>query len=344
MSVEYKPVLWSARKKRYDWIMGGLMLLFLILFVAFQLVFFSQISAETLIIRATGLLALLMIHVILVIGPLCRLDHRFLPLLYNRRHLGVATFFIALIHGIFNIIMFHTAGDTNALLSIFVANEHYNSIGNFPFQVLGFFALLIFFVMAATSHDFWLKNLSPRVWKGLHMSVYVAYALIIAHVLLGTFQREGSLLMLGGLLFGVLLVAGLHMLSASRSHLPNVLGNLGAPDGFHKVCAVDEIEENRAKVVLLEGQNIAIFRYENKCSAVHNLCKHQNGPLGEGKIVDGCITCPWHGYQYEPHNGCSPPPFNEKVQTYDVKIVDGQVYVNPSPYAEGSERPPALIS
>lgn len=26
------------------------------------------------------------------------------------------------------------------------------------------------------------------------------------------------------------------------------------------------------------------------------MCKHQNDPLGEGKIVDGCVTCPWHGY------------------------------------------------
>ena len=25
--------------------------------------------------------------------------------------------------------------------------------------------------------------------------------------------------------------------------------------------------------------------------------------------MDGCITCPWHGYQYLPHNGQSPPPF-----------------------------------
>ena len=29
------------------------------------------------------------------------------------------------------------------------------------------------------------------------------------------------------------------------------------------------------------------------------------GPLGEGKIVDGCITCPWHGFQYRPQDGCT---------------------------------------
>src|SRR2546428_6173232 len=44
------------------------------------------------IIRAAGSAAFLLLHVVLCIGPLCRLDSRFLPLLYNRRHLGVVTF------------------------------------------------------------------------------------------------------------------------------------------------------------------------------------------------------------------------------------------------------------
>ena len=61
----------------------------------------------------------------------------------------------------------------------------------------------------------------------------------------------------------------------------------------------------------------------------------------EGKIVDGCITCPWHGYQYAPHNGQSPPPFTEKIATYDVQVVGGNVLVNPTPYPEGTERPTA---
>ena len=44
--------------------------------------------------------------------------------------------------------------------------------------------------MAITSHDFWLHNLSPRIWKTLHMFVYLAYLLIIMHVMLGVIQYE----------------------------------------------------------------------------------------------------------------------------------------------------------
>ena len=55
------------------------------------------------------------------------------------------------------------------------------------------------------------------------------------------------------------------------------------------------------------------------------------------------LPVPWHGYQYLPHNGQSPPPFQEKVNTYDVKVVEGKVWLNPKPFAEGTERQGAMI-
>ncbi len=161
MSANYVPVAWNRQKRRYDRIMLLLIAIYLSAFILGQLVFFPQITPETLIIRATGTLAFLMLHIILAIGPLSRLDKRFLPLLYNRRHLGVTMFLIALVHGIFNIIQFHALGNVDPLLSVLTANMQYGSLVNFPFQTLGFFALLILLLMAATSHDFWLKNLSP---------------------------------------------------------------------------------------------------------------------------------------------------------------------------------------
>ncbi len=344
MSTHYAPVLWNRQKRRYDRIMLSLIALYLLVFVVLQLVFHPTITPETLIIRATGTLAFLMLHIILSIGPLCRINSWFLPLLYNRRHLGVTMFLIALVHGIFNIIQFHSLGNVDPLLSLFASNTHYASLGDFPFQVLGFFALVILFVMAATSHDFWLNNLSPKVWKSLHMMVYVAYALLVFHVMLGVIQLESSPVWIGLTALSLVWVGGLHLWSGTKEKKQANRPEETNTDGFFKVCSVGEIEENRAKVVIIKDQNIAIFKYEGKLSAVSNICRHQNGPLGEGKIVDGCITCPWHGYQYLPGNGQSPPPFTEKLETYDVKLVGQTVFVNPTPYPEGTQRPAAIIS
>jgi nitrite reductase/ring-hydroxylating ferredoxin subunit len=160
---------------------------------------------------------------------------------------------------------------------------------------------------------------------------------------LGVIQLEKSptyFILLG---LGMASVIGLHLTAAFKEKNREFRPHKDANKDFVEVCDLSEIEENRAKVILVGDENIAIFKYDGKLSAVNNVCKHQNGPLGEGKIVDGCITCPWHGYQYLPQNGQSPPPFKEKVCTYDLKLEGSKVFVNPKPYAEGTEIEPLKI-
>ena len=341
MGHAYELVLWNKYKKSYDKILVLGMVVYLVLFAVVTVVLNSETTVETLILRAFGSLAIIMLHIILVIGPLCRLDSRFLPILYNRRHLGVSTFIAALVHGIFAIVQFHTLGKVNAIYSIFTSNMDYGSLTNFPFQVLGFLALLMLFVMAATSHDFFLANLSAKVWKRLHMMVYVAYALIISHVFLGAFQQETSPFTIGIFILGFVIVAGVHLTTAFReSKIDNAKAT--AVEGWLEVCTSAEIEEDRAIIFTVGNERVAIFKYDGKLSAIHNVCKHQGGPLGEGKIINGCITCPWHGFQYLPHNGQSPPPFTEKVMTYQLKVIDDTVFIHQEAFTEGTEVEPCI--
>lgn len=337
MGLTYQAVFWNRNKKTYDKILGAGVIICLLSFAIFQLLLHPDITVETLIIRATAATAILLLHFILIIGPLARIDARALPLLYNRRHLGVTMFLLALIHGVFSIIQFHTLGDVNAFVSVFTSNQKYLEISAFPFQILGFFALIILMLMAATSHDFWLKNLTPRVWKRLHMLVYLAYVLIFAHVALGTLQYEDHPVYWILLILGFITISGLHLYAGFREWKNLTIQKFDLMDaGFIEVGSVNEIEENKAKIVFINGENIAIFKYNEKVSAVSNVCRHQLGPIGEGKIVDGCITCPWHGYQYRPENGQSPPPFKEKLPTYHVKLVNDLVWVNPTPLPAGT--------
>jgi len=336
MSAQYQAVLWNRQKKLYDLTMVGGALLYLALFVTLNLVLRPEATLETVLIRAFGTAALLSLHVVLSIGPLARLDPRFLPLLYNRRHLGVMTFVLGAAHGIFALIQFHVGTGTNPIVSVFVANTRLDSVSQFPFQPLGLFALVVLFLMAVTSHDFWLSQLSAPIWKTLHMLVYVAYGALILHVALGALQLEDDpllslLLVVGfGWIFAIHIFAGWRGRRLDREHLSAV------KEGYVRVCHPDEIQDDRARIVCLAGERVAIFKYDGKVSAVSNVCQHQNGPLGEGRVVDGCITCPWHGYQYEPETGASPPPFTEKIPTFRVKMIDGDIWLDPKPLPAGS--------
>jgi methionine sulfoxide reductase heme-binding subunit len=343
MSLSYTAIGWNRQKRIYDIIMFGFILTYLFLFVLFNFIFNPEVTPETLIIRSTSTLAIIMLHVILSIGPLARLNTKFLPLLYNRRHLGVTMFCMAAVHGVFSIIQFHALGNLNPLVSVFTANRHYESLTKFPFQSLGFCALIIFFLMAITSHDFWLNNLGPRIWKTLHMLVYAAYALVIVHVITGALQYENSGLYAVMISIGATVIICLHIITGIRERIKDKEKLNMLADGYIEVCDVNEIPESRAKMICADGERIAVFKYDGKLSAVSNVCRHQNGPLGEGKIVDGCITCPWHGYQYLPQNGQSPPPFKEKVETYDLKLIGTKVFVNPKAHPEGTFINPVLI-
>jgi nitrite reductase/ring-hydroxylating ferredoxin subunit/DMSO/TMAO reductase YedYZ heme-binding membrane subunit len=342
MSVTYQAIGWSRTKKIYDCVLGGGMLLYFGVFVGLGAVVHPNATAETLLIRALGTAALLLLHVILCIGPLCRLDRRFLPLLYNRRHLGVTMFLLALAHGTFSLVQFHALGNVSPLVSLFASNTRYSSLADFPFQTLGFFALLILFLMAATSHDFWLHNLTAPVWKRLHMMVYVAYGLLIGHVTLGVLQSETSPLLAGVLGVGLTVVTALHIAAGLVERRKDV-ERAAESDGYIPVCSVEKIPEKRACVVACGGERVAVFKYDGKVSAISNVCQHQNGPLGEGKIIDGCITCPWHGYQYLPDTGASPPPFTEKVPTYRTRVIGDQVFLHPTPLPPGTRVEPARI-
>lgn len=336
MSVAYQGVIWNPFKKKYDKTIAILCVVYLLIFAGITIGFKPNFTPETLILRAFGSLALLLLHIILIIGPLCRLNSKFLPLLYNRRHLGVIMFITALIHGGFAMFQFHALSNTNPIRSIFTSNMDYNSLENFPFQVLGFLALLILFVMAATSHDFFLKNLGQRVWKNLHMGVYLAYGLLVLHVFLGSFQQEGNGLTVGLTALGFVLVTSLHITSGIKELKLDRKKNGLLQDGWLAVCDFREIPEDRAKMFTINKARVAIFKYQDQLSAIDNVCKHQGGPLGEGKIIDGCVTCPWHGYQYLPQNGQSPPPFTEQVATYNLKRIENTIYIDPKPNPEGT--------
>ncbi|MEO0477969.1 MAG: Rieske 2Fe-2S domain-containing protein [Planctomycetota bacterium] len=341
MSESYRAVGWNRFKKRVDLLLAGFVATFLAAFVGISKSIHPDITDEIALMRATAVAGFVLLHLILAIGPLTRLDRRFLPLLYNRRHFGVTMFVLAFLHGLLATMTYHFGSDRNVFVSIFTT-ETGDSVVDFPFQPFGFLALLILFVMAVTSHDFWLRNLTAPVWKAIHMLVYLAYALLCVHVTFGYLQAEQGSAGFFAMGFGIVSLGFLHVTAGFKEAPLDRERSPAGKDGLAFVCKVDEIPEDRARIACVSGERIAVFKYGGKLSAVSNVCQHQNGPLGEGKIVDGCITCPWHGYQYRPEDGASPPPFTEKVPTFQVVLRGEDVFVDPTPREPGLRTEPVL--
>jgi nitrite reductase/ring-hydroxylating ferredoxin subunit/DMSO/TMAO reductase YedYZ heme-binding membrane subunit len=344
MSIAYRAVQWNRDKLVYD----GVLIAAVALYIAVFLVVGARLEPPKdlpgvidLRLRAFGSCAFLMLTAILSIGPLARLNPRFLPLLYNRRHFGVLTFCVAAAH-VWLMIDWYLAMDALPSLGTELTTwSDYGKFIGFPFKVLGIAALLVLFLMASTSHDFWLGFLTPRIWKALHMAFYIAYGLLVMHVALGAMQFDHTAFIPAMLIGGFATVSGLHLAAGWRERALD-RGSAPGRDGWLVVGALQSIPDQGARIVAVPGgERIAVFRDGERIGALTNLCAHQNGPLGEGRIVDGCITCPWHGFQYRLEDGCAPPPFTEKLATYRVRLRDGLVEVDPSPLPPGT---PAAIT
>ncbi len=344
MSVTYRAIDWNRQKRLYDLTLAAVVGLGLSLFIFLSLTRSPHFTAETLLLRGTSVAAFLLLHVILAIGPLCRLDPRFLPLLYNRRHLGVTMFLLALAHGVLATVQFHALGDENPLVSLFTAyRQDYAparpvgaALAHFPFEPFGVTALAILLVMAATSHDFWLRYLGASFWKTLHLGVYAAYGLLVVHVALGVLQSERHPGLVLLTVLGFTALAGLHLAAAWKEARLDHEAQQATREGFVVVARADELVEGRGKVVRAGPQRLALFRHQDRLFATSNVCRHQGGPIGEGRILDGCITCPWHGWNYQPEDGCSPPPFTERLDTHDVRLIGDEVWVRPIPNPAGT--------
>lgn len=345
MTNQYRWVQWNRHKKIYDAIVVAAVVLYLAVFVGVgKLVFGSDVGDEILVMRALGTCAFAMLTLILCIGPAARFEPRLAAVLYNRRHLGVTMFLVALAHGVLALLYYGGFGVVNPFSAVFASSPYLVPLCAMPFELFGLLALLILFVMAATSHDFWLANLGAEVWKTLHMGVYLAFGLLVAHVALGALQDHRSpvyVVLVGG---AVVLVGGLHVAAGVRERRRDVAG-LEPEEGWVEVPSPREIPDGRARTVCLaRGERVAVFRDGDELTAVTNVCAHQAGPLGEGKIVDGCITCPWHGYQFKPGDGCSPPPYTEKVATYDLRVEGERVLLRAQANEPGTRTTPVRLT
>jgi nitrite reductase (NADH) small subunit len=96
---------------------------------------------------------------------------------------------------------------------------------------------------------------------------------------------------------------------------------------FVRVAAIGEIPEGQAKVVRVRDREIAIFRADGAIHAVKNSCPHRGASLDRGSVVNGILTCPGHGWQFDVESGnCVDRP-DVGVRCYRVEIRGDSVWV-----------------
>lgn len=102
---------------------------------------------------------------------------------------------------------------------------------------------------------------------------------------------------------------------------------------FYKLGTIDQIAEPGTKVFQVGNKRILVARWEGKVYAIDDLCTHDNGPLGEGELLEGTdggapeVECPRHGARFDLKTGkalCLPAV--GAVCAYSVEVREGEIY------------------
>ncbi len=98
-----------------------------------------------------------------------------------------------------------------------------------------------------------------------------------------------------------------------------------------RVGPLNELRQRGCMVVTGGGHVIAVYDHDGHVYAVDNRCPHMGFPLDRGTVKDGILTCHWHHARFDLASGGTFDPFADDVRAFPVHIIDGEIWVNPSP-------------
>lgn len=100
------------------------------------------------------------------------------------------------------------------------------------------------------------------------------------------------------------------------------------PEEWTPTIPASELGEGDSSCVLADGTPVLLVRQGDTIHAIHDRCTHRGGPLHEGEIEDGCVTCPWHGSRFRLTDGAvEQGPATGPQPAFDVRERDGRLEV-----------------
>ena len=97
---------------------------------------------------------------------------------------------------------------------------------------------------------------------------------------------------------------------------------------FLRTARKDEIPDGTIREFQVEGTTLALANVGGKFYAINNTCLHRGGPLAEGQMNGGVVTCPWHGWQYDVTSGKLTMNPAVGVFCYPVEVRGDDIFVD----------------
>jgi nitrite reductase/ring-hydroxylating ferredoxin subunit len=98
------------------------------------------------------------------------------------------------------------------------------------------------------------------------------------------------------------------------------------PDEWTAALRDSDLPEGQSRYAEVGGVGVLVARHGGQVYALSNRCVHRGGPLDEGELHDGCVTCPLHGSTFRLSDGQverGPAAYPQPV--WHVRVRDGVI-------------------
>lgn len=104
------------------------------------------------------------------------------------------------------------------------------------------------------------------------------------------------------------------------------------PSDWTPVLPAAALAEGQMRGVDAGGGRVLVCRVDGQILALDSVCSHAGGPLEDGTLSDGCVTCPWHGSMFRLVDGqIRRGPASAPQPTFETRVTAGQVEIRPRP-------------
>jgi 3-phenylpropionate/trans-cinnamate dioxygenase ferredoxin subunit len=97
---------------------------------------------------------------------------------------------------------------------------------------------------------------------------------------------------------------------------------------FVRVAKVSDVPDPGRELVDVDDRLIVLLHFGGEFFAIDDVCTHDGGPLGEGKLEDHTIACPRHGAKFDIRTGNAlTMPATRPTHVHEVRIDGDDVLV-----------------
>jgi nitrite reductase/ring-hydroxylating ferredoxin subunit/uncharacterized membrane protein len=98
--------------------------------------------------------------------------------------------------------------------------------------------------------------------------------------------------------------------------------------GWHELVPLETLKDGQASRAMLGEVPLLAVRDGARVYVLADRCAHMSGPLSDGELAGGCVTCPWHGSRFRLVDGSvMRGPATAPQPAFETRVREGMVEV-----------------